>query len=62
MNLVSIEFHSTNTNCRYSPVDCNVKDLAADKRTDIPADKADENFIAGKVVRSVKLGQHRESR
>lgn len=41
---------NTTTSFRCSPVDRNVKDLASNKCTDIPANNGDENFISSKIV------------
>lgn len=47
----SRQYVDTNQECedRVLPVDHNIEDLAKDKGTDVPANKADENLVAGKV-------------
>lgn len=55
-------FHSTTSDHKCSPVDRNVKDFTSDEGTDIPANKGDEDLIAGKVVWSVAFHQQRGSK
>lgn len=59
MFLVSIK-STARLSFQCPPVDRNVKDLASNECTDVPADNGDEDLITGKVIGSEESNQQKE--